>query len=75
MCCTIPDNLPESEDRKKLTQVRREIELYEKNRKDISNKFQELEVERKKINERLEKLWHEFRKLYRVVVVNKNDAK
>lgn len=56
--------LPEKGDWGKLRQIRREIELYEKNRKEISDTFQNLEVEREKIDKKLGELWHEFRRLY-----------
>jgi septal ring factor EnvC (AmiA/AmiB activator) len=62
MCCSIPNDLPEKEDQREIRQIRRVIEFYEKTRKEISDIFQKLEVERKKIDERLGKLWHEFRR-------------
>ena len=68
MCCSIPYELPEKEGWRKLRQIRREIEVYEKNRKEISDIFQKLEVEREKIDESLGELWYEFRRLYRQVL-------
>ncbi len=75
MCCSIPNELLEKECWRKLRQIRREIELYEKNRKEISDTFQKLEVERKKINEKLGELWHGFRRLYRQVLVKDKNIK
>jgi septal ring factor EnvC (AmiA/AmiB activator) len=56
--------LPEKRDWEKLRQIRREIELYEKKRREMSHTSQNLEVEREKIEERLGELWYEFRRLY-----------
>ena len=75
MCCSIPNELPEKEGWRKLRQIRREIELYEENRKEISDTFQKLEVERKKIDESLGELWYEFRRLYTKVLGKDKNTK
>ena len=75
MCCSIPNELLEKEGWRKLRQIRREIELYEKNRKEISDTFQKLEVERKKIDESLGELWYEFRRLYTKVLGKDKNTK
>ena len=75
MCCSIPNKLSEKEEWRELRQIRREIELYEKKRKEISDTFQKLEVEREKIDEKLSELWHGFRRLYRQVLVKDKNIK
>ncbi len=56
--------LPEKGGWEKLRQIRTEIELYEKKRREMSHTSQNLEVERENIEERLRELWYEFRRLY-----------
>lgn len=72
MSSYVQRKLPEGNWRR-LRKLKKEIEIYEKNRKEIADSLLNLYVKSEKVNKKLEELWYEFRKLYpRVVRKNKN---
>lgn len=56
--------LMDKKNTKKLIMLKKRIEHYELLRKELIYKNHELEIELDKINEKLEKLWAEFRTVY-----------
>jgi len=55
----------------KLVEIRAEIAFYESKRKGLYGRLSALETEMDDVDERLRKLWAEYRKLYSLLMGNK----